>query len=86
MLPLLRADTRLYGNYVYQAEPPLAIPIVAYGGANDPSVAAEHLEAWSAQTTGSFTRREFEGGHFYLQTDPAAVLEALWRDLASSPR
>ena len=81
VLPVLRADTRLYRNYVYQPEPPLAIRIVAYGGANDPSVAAEHLEAWRAQTTRSFTRREFASGHFYLQTNSDAVLEALRRDL-----
>ena len=84
MLPLLRADTRLYRNYVYQPEPPLAIPIVAYGGAADPNISAEHLEAWREQTTGSFTRREFEGGHFYLQTSRDAVLDALRQDLGHS--
>jgi len=82
MLPLLRADTRLYRHYVCQPEPPLDIPIVAYGGANDPSIAAEHLDAWREQTTKSFTRREFQGGHFYLQTNSDAVPDSLQRDLA----
>ena len=86
LLPALRADTLLYRNYVYQPEPPLAIPIAAYGGAADPSISPEHLDGWRAQTTASFIRREFEGGHFYFQSHPDAVLEALRLDLTSAER
>lgn len=80
-LPLLRADTRLYRNYEYRIEPPLAVPIRAYGGASDPNVRAEHLDSWAEQTTRSFIRREFAGGHFYLDTNESAVLEAVRCDL-----
>ena len=83
-LPILRADTRLYRNYVYRPEPPLAIPIAAYGGASDPSIAGEQLDGWREQTTARFTRREFEGGHFYLHSKTDAVLEALQLDIHSS--
>jgi medium-chain acyl-[acyl-carrier-protein] hydrolase len=83
-LPILRADSRLYRNYVYQPEPPLTVPITAYGGAADPSIAPEQLDRWREQTTGSFIRREFGDGHFYLQSEPDAVLEALRRDLHTS--
>jgi surfactin synthase thioesterase subunit/glycosyltransferase involved in cell wall biosynthesis len=82
--PILRADARLYRNYVYQPGPPLAIPIAVYGGASDPSITPEQLDRWREQTTGSFIRREFEGGHFYLKSQPDAVLIALRRDLESS--
>jgi surfactin synthase thioesterase subunit/glycosyltransferase involved in cell wall biosynthesis len=81
ILPILRADTRLYRNYVYQPEPPLGIPIVAYGGAADPSLTAEKLGGWRQQTTAVFTRREFEGGHFYLRAVREAVLDALRQDI-----
>ncbi len=80
-LPLLRADSRLYRNYVYQPGAPLEIPIVAYCGAADPSISPEQLDRWREQTTASFTRREFEGGHFYLAENRDAVLEALRKDL-----
>jgi surfactin synthase thioesterase subunit/glycosyltransferase involved in cell wall biosynthesis len=80
-LPLLRADTRLYRNYEYRVEPPLAVPIRAYGGASDPNVRPEHLDGWAEQTTRSFIRREFAGGHFYLDTNESAVLEAVRGDL-----
>ena len=82
--PILRGDARLYRNYVYQPGPPLAIPIAVYGGASDPSITPEQLDRWREQTTGSFIRREFEGGHFYLKSNPDAVLIALRRDLESS--
>ena len=82
-LPILRADSRLYRNYVYQPEPPLAIPIAAYGGASDPSIAPEQLDRWREQTTASFIRREFEGDHFYLTEDRERVLEALRQDVSN---
>jgi surfactin synthase thioesterase subunit len=37
LLPVLRADTALYRNYVYSVEPPLDLPLRAYGGAADRS-------------------------------------------------
>jgi surfactin synthase thioesterase subunit/glycosyltransferase involved in cell wall biosynthesis len=80
-LPILRVDARLYRNYVYQPGLPLAIPIAAYGGASDSSIAPEQLDRWREQTTSSFIRREFEGGHFYLTEDPERVLGALRLDL-----
>jgi len=76
-LPALLADARLYRQYRYLPEPPLEMPIYAYGGEADPNVTAEHLEAWREQTTGPFERREFKGGHFYLEPSQAALLAAL---------
>ncbi len=81
-LPLLRADTRLYRNYRFEPGPPLAIPIVAYGGDSDPNVSREDLAKWGELTSGRFVQREFPGGHFYLQTDPDPVLRAVATDLA----
>jgi surfactin synthase thioesterase subunit/glycosyltransferase involved in cell wall biosynthesis len=82
-LPILRADSRLYRNYVYEPLPPLAIPIAAYGGASDPSIAPEQLDRWREQTTATFIRREFEGGHFYLTKDRERVLESLRQDVGN---
>ncbi|HLK20483.1 MAG TPA: thioesterase domain-containing protein [Bryobacteraceae bacterium] len=83
-LPILRADTRLYRNYVYSPGQALAIPIAAYGGTSDPSIAREQLERWREQTTASFMQREFPGGHFYWQSNIDAVLEAVQHDIHSS--
>jgi surfactin synthase thioesterase subunit/glycosyltransferase involved in cell wall biosynthesis len=80
-MPALRADTRLYRNYVYQPGQPLELPIYAYGGAGDPNVHWEHVEAWKAQTTREFVHREFLGGHFFIQSAQTEFLEALSSDL-----
>jgi medium-chain acyl-[acyl-carrier-protein] hydrolase len=83
ILPTLRADTALFRNYVYSEDAPLNCPIRAYGGCDDPNVTRKHLEAWGRQTTSSFALRMFPGGHFFLQSERAAFLEALARDLAA---
>ncbi|MGH9632930.1 MAG: alpha/beta fold hydrolase, partial [Bryobacteraceae bacterium] len=83
VLPALRADARLYRNYVYSREYPLPMPVFAYGGTEDPNVRPEHLEAWTEQTTGRFVRREFAGGHFFIQSVQKQLLKALSEDLQS---
>jgi surfactin synthase thioesterase subunit/glycosyltransferase involved in cell wall biosynthesis len=80
-LPLLRADTRLYRNYRFVPGPLLAVPIAAYGGESDPEVSRGALAEWKELTLGEFVQREFPGGHFYLQSDPGAVLRAIAEDL-----
>jgi surfactin synthase thioesterase subunit/glycosyltransferase involved in cell wall biosynthesis len=77
LLPVIKADTSLYRKYVYQDEPPLQIPIFAFGGTRDANVEAHHLEAWAQQTSKRFEARFFEGGHFYLQDRNSGFLEAL---------
>jgi medium-chain acyl-[acyl-carrier-protein] hydrolase len=81
-MPALQADARLYRNYVYLPGEPLSIPMFAYHGADDPNVSREHMEAWRAETTGDFRRREFPGGHFFIQTAPE-WLDTLAADLRS---
>jgi len=81
VLPALRADAALYRRYVYCGEPPLRIPIYAYGGRADPNIPVEQVEAWREQTTARFARREFEGGHFFIKPSRDAFLAALASDL-----
>lgn len=80
VLPVVRSDTRLYRNYIYTSEPPLDIPIFAYGGESDPSLHQEHLEGWREQTTSHFELRLFPGGHFYIRSGVHAVIAAIIRD------
>jgi surfactin synthase thioesterase subunit len=78
-LPVLRADTRLFRNYVYSREEPLAAPMLACGGESDPNVRPAHLEAWREQTSSDFLLRLYPGGHFYLQTAPDEFFSDLLR-------
>jgi medium-chain acyl-[acyl-carrier-protein] hydrolase len=79
VVPAVRADTRMYRNYIYTPEPPLHCPIVAYGGGQDPHISREQLDGWKVQTTASFCSRFFPGGHFFIQD--GEFLQALSRDV-----
>lgn len=82
-LPLLRADITLLDTYRYQPEPPLDCPIMAYGGHSDQRVTREALAAWHIHTTQACQVQMFPGGHFYLQAERTAVLQAVSRELAT---
>ena len=84
ILPALRADATLYRNYVYaRRRAARPCPIRAYGGADDPNVRREHLEAWAEQTTAIFRRAEFSGRPFLSdQRTRERVPAALEEDLA----
>jgi surfactin synthase thioesterase subunit len=77
LLPALKADARLYRNYVYTPGPPLDIPIHAFGGIEDPNIRVQHLDAWREQTTASFRIQTFPGGHFFIHTTRAEFLAEL---------
>ncbi|HEX8320285.1 thioesterase II family protein [Longimicrobium sp.] len=79
--PVLRADFSLGETYRYDPEPPLDVPITAFGGERDDEVPRDHVEAWREQTTGAFHVQMFPGDHFFLNSDRDQVLAALSREL-----
>ena len=79
-IPVLRADLRLYRNYLYTQEPPLPTAILAYSGADDPNVTPEQMGEWAVQTSDIFLQRAFSGGHFYLQDAREELLETFASD------
>jgi len=66
-IPIIRADLAVSESYWLEKPVPLAVPITALGGASDPRVSIESLEAWRDHTTAAFSRELFPGGHFYIQ-------------------
>lgn len=81
LTPMLRADFQLGETYHYTPEAPLALTLVAWGGARDAEVPAAHVEAWREQAGGEFRFRIFPGDHFFLHGDRAQVLQALNEEL-----
>lgn len=67
ILPTLRADLKITEIYEYHAEPPLPVPIRAFGGSDDPGVDEPSLHAWSQETSAGFGVQMFRGGHFFTQ-------------------
>lgn len=84
LLPVVRADFEAIENYVHlPGELPLAVPIVAFGGLDDPRVSREHLEGWSLHTSSGFSSQYFPGDHFFLNTAREAVIAAMVATLRS---
>jgi len=80
-LPLLRADFRVCDTYQHTQEEPFDVPLSAFGGTTDPRANAAEIAGWQVHTTGPFTHRIFDGGHFYLQLpEHRAALLATIRD------
>ena len=82
ILPSLRADLDIDDKYRPRAAPPLRCPLTVLGGLGDDEATPEELQAWSTYTTGKFTFRLIEGGHFFAFNHAqsaalAAVAEAL---------
>ncbi|HEX8111309.1 MAG TPA: alpha/beta fold hydrolase [Kofleriaceae bacterium] len=67
-LPIVRADLEVNEVEPYRSEPPLACPIVAYGGAMDERCRRDELVAWGEHTSGGFSYELFPGGHFFVRT------------------
>jgi medium-chain acyl-[acyl-carrier-protein] hydrolase len=81
ILPTLRADLALLEVYRYANEPPLELPITAFGGHDDPDVSEAALRAWREHTRGRFAYSGFPGGHFFVRSARAAVLSAIESEL-----
>ena len=88
VLPAVRADVRALEGHRHEPEPRLSCPLIAFGGRSDPLVPPEHLRPWSEETLGPFALQTFEGGHFYLDERPTAVLAALtgWIEVLGEAR
>jgi medium-chain acyl-[acyl-carrier-protein] hydrolase len=85
LVPLLRADFALGETYVCRDEPPLDVPITAFGGMDDAEVPLERVAAWRAQTTRGFRLRMFPGGHFFLTTARGELLREVAAELNALP-
>lgn len=74
LAPIIRADFAAVSSYRYVPGPPLDCAIVAFGGRDDTSVPRESLGAWRSYTTRSFSAMVVPGDHFFVRTDPSAVI------------
>lgn len=81
VLPLMRADFELNDTHAHLPGPPLECPLSAFGGAHDPIVPAEAVEAWRSYTCGGFRLRMFDGDHFFIHTRHAELLDEVRREL-----
>lgn len=84
LAPLLRADFTLAENYPYQEEPPLELPISAYGGVEDAFAPEATLDAWGTHTSAGFRRTVYPGGHFFLHERHTELLAAISQEIRTT--
>lgn len=84
-VPVIRADFELCETHHFTAGPALDCPITAFGGGKDEQVDVELLDAWREQTTARFAMHVFDGGHLFLETCRAKVLDTLRKVLPIPP-
>lgn len=83
VLPLLRADLEAYETYTCAPEPPLAVPICAMSGVDDPSVPLSLVEPWQIYGSAGFELSVFPGDHFYLESGRRRVVSEVARRVLS---
>jgi surfactin synthase thioesterase subunit len=77
ILPVLRADYQACATYQYLPGPVLDIPVLVFGGQQDPYAPPPALEGWRDVTSGPGTIRIFSGGHFYITDHLAEVIATI---------
>jgi surfactin synthase thioesterase subunit len=73
LLPVLRADMEMIETYEYVQEPPLDVPLLVLGGADDPAISASDLQGWERHTMRECDVRMIPGGHFFLFSGTGAA-------------
>ncbi|MEV6123822.1 alpha/beta fold hydrolase [Streptomyces sp. NPDC052077] len=81
IMPPVRADYRLLGQYVWDRGTLRDLPVTVLVGEDDPIVSVDQADQWRGLTSGPGRTLALPGGHFFLDQQiervAAAVTEAL---------
>src|SRR5262249_48867465 len=81
LLPILKADTKMFETYQYLPGAALACPIYAIAGEQDPQCPPASMAGWKRETSGAFFAETVAGKHFFINNavEPgrAATLKGL---------
>lgn len=80
-LATLAADYAICDSSHFAHPLPLPLPLHVLAGRED-SISVERMQGWQLEAGSRFTLDWFDGGHFFFQQQPAAVLACLNRLLA----
>lgn len=85
ILPVLRADYMALAGYRHVPGPPLACPVTAVLGDDDPEVSPAQAELWARHTAAEFAMHVFPGNHFYFDPRPDALAALVRTTLTGVP-
>lgn len=81
VLPAIRGDFALMSDYQYRPSPPMTLPITVLAGRGDKHVDSTTIWAWQKETVDACRINWFDGDHFFINSNRAAVLECLKSEL-----
>ena len=84
-IPILRADFAISERHRHVADEPLPVPLTAFCGTHDPTVAPAAMAGWAEHTRGGFALRVLPGDHFFLRTARDELLTDLRHHLRPLP-
>ncbi len=83
-LPAFRNDYRALQAYQRGTEVGIDAPIVVMAASDDAKISLDDARAWHEHTSGGGEVHTFEGGHFYLETQPERVIEVIAQTLRAT--
>ncbi len=83
-LPVLRGDYRAAETYRPAPHTRVRCPILALIGDSDPTTTVDHARAWQRHTTARFDLHVFYGGHCYLNSCTATVVNTVSEHIAAN--
>ena len=86
ILPVIGNDYRAAESYRCRPGATVRCPIVMLRGASDPRVSEPEADGWRLHTAGSFTAHTFAGGHFYIDSNIAAVAGLIAGELGAAAK
>jgi surfactin synthase thioesterase subunit len=76
-LPIIKSDLKISDTYTYKGRANLPHPITVYLGNLDKSINLNTIDEWSYETSSTYEKVMFNGGHFYLTENLDEVMDNL---------
>ena len=83
VLPAVRSDYQAIGTYRHLPGSTVRCPVTVLVGDADPHTTLEEARAWAEHTIGGCAVRVYPGGHFYLRSRLAEVVDTVCGQLAN---
>lgn len=86
VLPTVRADLAVVGDWAYPGPAALRVPLYAFCGEDDPYAPAELMRPWERETESDFALTVLPGGHFFAHSHRGELVGAVSALLAARRR
>jgi surfactin synthase thioesterase subunit/acyl carrier protein len=83
LMPSVRADLKMLGDFRFERGVALRAPITVLRGDEDPLFDTDQLQAWEMLTTGAFALATVPGDHLYIRSPSAEVMRTIADELSA---